>query len=141
MHVNQIESNTQGKQSESIINYICFLLLNHIFHLKPFTSASPDFSISISSSEPITKLHHKPRPHPSRNHQSKEHGICLDSPIIHSQQVFPSVFIIRAATVPRAQTARPSLQRKESALVYFSVCAIRAGDRGVRTYQAVFINR
>lgn len=75
------------------------------------------------------------------NHQSRERGICLDRSIIHSQQVFPSVSIIRAATVPRAQTARPSLQRNECALVYFSVCVIRAGDRGVRTYQAVFINR
>lgn len=119
------------------------LILNHILNGKPLAFSSPDFSIFLNCLiRPIKKLHHKPRPLPSRNHQSREHGICLDRSIIHSQQVFPSVSIIRVATVPRAQTARPSLQRNECALVcIFFVCAIRAGDQGFRTYQAVFINR
>ncbi len=102
---------------------------------RSLTSPSPDFSIFLNClNRPIKKLHRKL----SRNHQFKEHDIRMDRSIIHSQQVFPSVSIIRVATVPRAQTARPSLQRNERALVYFFVCAIRAGDQGVLTYQAVY---
>ncbi len=59
---------------------------------RSLTSPSPDFSIFLNClNRPIKKLHRKL----SRNHQFKEHDIRMDRSIIHSQQVFPSVSIIR----------------------------------------------